>query len=77
MVYNKFGEEVTTHTVLAFYRYESSKAIKILTLCGTSHWIPKSMISNLESIDITNLEDEQPFEIASFIIDNLGIVFEY
>jgi hypothetical protein len=77
MVFDRFGREIPTECVLGLYLYQSSKAMCFLFQDGSTHWIPTSMILNIDQIDITNFEDMQPIEIAHFIVKNLELPIEY
>lgn len=56
-------QDIITESVLGIYLFQSTKAIRILFMNGESMWVPKSLIRNIEDIDISNFEEPQCYEI--------------
>jgi len=77
MVYDRHGRELTTESVLARYHYQSSNALFLEFTNGLFHWIPKSMIGNLENFDHSNFDDFMIFEIAEFLTRINDLPIEY
>lgn len=63
----------TSSSVIGRILFASPKAIHILLEDGTDHWIPKSIITNLDEIQESDTELEQEFEVQLWLLQKKGL----